>query len=171
MCSAPPAFRTSRFFVKPLQILADSYFESLFLVRPGGFLVVAGTVSRQKNTSESTSELFDRKEALARVDGDTELMTSLMNIFFNEAGPMMEAIRAAVGSNDSVKLEKAAHRMKGSVSIFGAHEVSQTAFELEKIGRSGDLMQVAATLNRLEQQMTSLQPALQQFLSELQPSS
>jgi HPt (histidine-containing phosphotransfer) domain-containing protein len=75
-----------------------------------------------------------------------------------------------VKSNDAAKLEKAAHRLKGSVSIFCANTVSQTAFELEKIGREGDLTKAAETLARLEQQMADLQPVLKQFRNELQPS-
>lgn len=128
-------------------------------------------VSRQKNAStHSTAELIDRAEALSRVDGDRELMASLVDIFLTEAAPMMEAIRTAVTSGDTGKLEKAAHRLKGSVSIFGANTVSQTALELEKQGRVGDLTKTSETVARLGQLMASLQPALKQFQSELQLS-
>ena len=97
-------------------------------------------------------------------------MVSLVDIFLTEAGPMMEAIRTAVASGEAGKLEKAAHRLKGSVSIFGAITVSQTAFELEQQGRAGDLTKTSETAARLEQLMANLQPALKQFYSELQLS-
>jgi len=130
---------------------------------------VAGPeVSRQ---SASETDLFDRAEALSRVDGDTELMCSLVHIFFTQAGPMMEAIRAAVVSHDPVQLEKAAHRLKGSISIFGSHLVWQTALELEQIGQTGDFTKAGETLDQLEQHMTNLQPVLKQFHRELQTSS
>ena len=123
--------------------------------------------SRPKNTPESTTDFFDHTEALSRVDGDTELLANLMDIFSTQAGPMLEAVRSAVSSNDPDKLEKAAHRLKGSVSIFGAHSVSQAAFELEKMGREGNLTQMTSGLSQLEQHMTNLQSALKQFRREL----
>jgi HPt (histidine-containing phosphotransfer) domain-containing protein len=133
---------------------------------------VAGTeASQPRNTPESATVLFDRVEALARVEGDTELLVDLIDIFFDIAGPMMEAIRAAVATNDPVKLEKAAHRLKGSVSIFGAHTVSETAFELEKMGRAGNLSRAADTLGQLEQQAIYLKLSLKQFYCELRSSS
>jgi HPt (histidine-containing phosphotransfer) domain-containing protein len=132
--------------------------------------VTSTGVSRQKNATRDTAELIDRAEALARVDGDRELMASLVKIFLTEASPMMEAILTAVKSGDAGKLEKSAHRLKGSVSIFGANTISQTALELEKQGHDGDLTKISETAARLEQQMASLQPALKQFHSELQLS-
>lgn len=128
-------------------------------------------IPRQKNSStHCTDELIDRGEALARVDGDEELMASLVDIFLTEAAPMMEAIRSAVANGDPGKLEKAAHRLKGSISIFGVGIVAQTAFELEQQGRNRDLTQTPETMVRLEQQMKNLQLTLQKFQSELQQS-
>ena len=114
---------------------------------------------------------IDRAEALMRVEGDGELMASLVDIFFVEVGPMMASIRAAVASSDAEKLEKAAHRLKGSVSIFCAHTVTQAALELEKMGRGGNLATAGETFARVEQLMTALEPALKQFRTELQPSA
>ena len=160
------------FLPKPPQTLADSHSEWLCRKCEGGPFILASTgVPRQNGTPESATDLFNSAEALARVDGDAELMANLIEIFFVESGPMMEAIRAAVASRDTGKLEKSAHRLKGSVSVFGARTVSATAFELEKMGRGGDLTNVAEFLEQLEQQITSLQPALRQFHRELQPSS
>jgi HPt (histidine-containing phosphotransfer) domain-containing protein len=131
--------------------------------------VTSPGVSLQKGVQLSAAD-FDRAGALSRVDGDSELMVSLLDIFFTETAPMMDAIRTSVRSGDPSKLEKAAHRLKGSVSIFCANTVSQTAFELEKIGREGDITKAAETLVRLEQQIADLQPVLKQFRNELQPS-
>ncbi len=125
-------------------------------------------VSRQIDQGR---EVMDRAGALARVDGDGELLASLVDIYFTEVGPMLAALRTAVSNRDPEKLEKAAHRLKGSVSIFCAEAVTQAAFEPEKMGRSGDLENVAATFARVEQLVGMLEPALKQLRSEVQPSS
>lgn len=128
-------------------------------------------VSRQKSSSDAASNVFDATEALARVDGDIELMSSLVDIFLTESRTMMETLRTAVGSGSAGKVEKAAHRLKGSVSIFGAKMVSDAAFELEKMGREGNVALAAKTFAQLEQQMSNLQSALKQFHRTLQSSS
>ena len=129
-------------------------------------------ISRQTSApAQSTAGVMDRAGALSRVEGDGELMASLVDIFFIEAAAMMEAIRAAVAGSDPGKLEKAAHRLKGSVSIFCAEDATQAALALEKIGRDGDITNAAKAFVLLERQMANLQPALKQFRDELQPSS
>jgi len=132
--------------------------------------VTSTGVSPKSVQSPSAPDLINRAGALSRVDGDGDLMASLLDIFFTETGPMMEAIRTSVKCGDPGKIEKAAHRLKGSVSIFCADTVAQTALELERIGRGGDLTKANETLAHLEQQMADLQPALKQFRNELQPS-
>jgi HPt (histidine-containing phosphotransfer) domain-containing protein len=132
--------------------------------------VTTARVSQQLDKS-ATASVIDRVGALSRVEGDGELMASLVDIFFAEAVPMMAALRAALATNDAEKIEKAAHRLKGSVSIFCADAVTQAAFDLEKIGRSGNLANAAETFSRVEQLMAELEPALKQFRAELQPSS
>jgi HPt (histidine-containing phosphotransfer) domain-containing protein len=132
---------------------------------------VASTGVSQQKSTPITADVIDRLKALSRVDGDGELMASLVDIFFTQATVMMETIRAAVASGDPGKLEEAAHRLKGSVSIFCAEDTTEAALTLEKIGRDGDIKNAAKALALLEQQMAKLQPALKQFRDELQPSS
>jgi two-component system sensor histidine kinase/response regulator len=124
-----------------------------------------------KKASPPTGEMFNREEALSRVEGDGELMSSLVDIFVIEAGPMMEAIRGAVKSAHPIQLENTAHKLKGSVSIFCAEAVLQTASAMEQMGRNLDFSNVTEALAQLEQQMASLRPALQHFKNELQASS
>jgi HPt (histidine-containing phosphotransfer) domain-containing protein len=122
-------------------------------------------------TPGCAEEVLDRKTALARVDGDGEIMCSLIDIFLEQIGGMMDAIREAIKSGNADQLEKSAHRLKGSISIFSAETATQVAFELEKTGCSGDLQHASETLARLEQQITLFKPALENFRKELQPRS
>ena len=128
-------------------------------------------VSQEKDKAATEVSVIDRAAALSRVEGDGELMVSLVDIFFVEAGSMMAGIRTALANQDAEKVEKTAHRLKGSVSIFCADAVTQAAFELERIGRSGNLTNATETFGRVEQLMAALEPALKQFRAELQPPS
>ena len=70
-------------------------------------------ISPQKSTAESTTYLFDRAEALSRVDGDVELLASLIDICFTEAmtARAMKGVRESwieVGMDN--KISKPIHR-------------------------------------------------------------
>ena len=124
----------------------------------------AGLSRKKSESTHASAEVIDRAEALSRVDGDRELMTSLLDIFFSEARSMMEAVRTAVAKRDADKLEKAAHRLKGSVSIFGANTVSQTALELEKQGRGGDITKTAETAAQLSRRWQAYSQPSRNFI-------
>jgi len=110
---------------------------------------------------------LDRELALARVDGDTEMLASLVEVLLSELPLMVQAVQEAMGAGNAAQLERAAHRLKGSVSIFGALEATEAALELENIGRRGDLQQAAGVWAALEKQIEGLRPALQELRREL----
>ena len=94
---------------KPVQ--AD---ELLKLVEAMG----AGATGDAANPTESAKDAFDRKAALARVDGDESLLADLARLFLEEGPKMLVAIQTAVFEKDAARLERAAHSIKGTVSTF-----------------------------------------------------
>jgi two-component system, sensor histidine kinase and response regulator len=121
--------------------------------------------------SESKQNSFedcrlDESVALSRVGGDVELLHEVIGLFLDDYPHSLEAIREAVGRGDQTSLERHAHSLKGSVSTFGAQEVFEAAFALEKQGRSGDLSAAAAGLERLEQALGNLRPELEALKSK-----
>jgi HPt (histidine-containing phosphotransfer) domain-containing protein len=65
-------------------------------------------------------------------------------------------MRDAFSIADAQAIERAAHGLKGSVSNFGAAAAVEAALELEIMGRTGNLENVAFQLNNLHQILTSL---------------
>ena len=119
--------------------------------------------------ADDTVKVLDQESSLARVGGDADIMVSLIDIFFTEIGPMMDTLGTAIKNGDHVQLERSAHRIKGSVSIFGAVAATETSLKLETIGRSGNIENASETFLTLEQQVKLLRPALEKFWRELQP--
>jgi two-component system, sensor histidine kinase and response regulator len=103
---------------------------------------------------------------LARLDGDTKLATQLAVIFVNECPRMLERLRGAVASGSADEVRRAAHALKGSVSNFVDGGPTATAFELETMGRNGQLDGTPAVLDRLEQEIVALTVCLQDFQSK-----
>jgi two-component system sensor histidine kinase/response regulator len=116
--------------------------------------------------SGNSVEVLDLKEALDRVDGDRELLGEIANIFLADAAEMLQAVRAAVESNDANALNRAAHRLKGSVVTFAAGPAADAALVLELLGRDGQLEGAAEATRRLEIEVERLIVALTPLVDE-----
>jgi CheY-like chemotaxis protein/HPt (histidine-containing phosphotransfer) domain-containing protein len=112
-------------------------------------------------------EAFNMQEALARVDGDRELLGEMAALFLEEYPRFLAQIQEAISKKDSSALSYAAHTLKGSVGNFAANAAFDAAFILERIGRQGDLTQAPAALAQLETTLTQLMPALTKLTVEL----
>ena len=112
-------------------------------------------------------DIINVSEALERVDGDSELLGELVEIFLEESPSMLAEIQEAVSQKDAKALEHSAHTLKGAVGNFGAQNVVEAAFVLEKAGREGNLAGTETRLNTLEQSLQELEPALSALRMEM----
>jgi len=94
---------------------------------------------------------LDRQLALSRVGGDLELLREIAVLFLDECPRALLEIHQAVAGEDAVKLENAAHSLKGSVANFGASTAVEAAFRLEQMGRARQLAEAPEVLRALEQ--------------------
>jgi len=130
--------------------------------------------SERRSEPESTSamaanDVMDRAELLSRLEGDEQLLRELIDAFLDESGPLMQQVSEAVTSQDAGGLERAAHKLKGTVSIFGSRAATQAALVLETMGRERDLRHAEEALPRLKEQMEALEKALAELRQETCP--
>ncbi len=104
---------------------------------------------------------LDAALALSRVGGDLELLREVVGLFIDDYPQALVNIRESIAAHDKSSLERHAHSLKGSVSIFGADEASAAALALEKQGRTGDFTGVEEGLSRLEHALSALRPELE----------
>ena len=102
--------------------------------------------------------------ALAQVDGDTELLAEVINLFLSDCPRMLNRIRQAFDRKDASALREAAHSMKGTLGAFGAHAAVGAAYALEQGARDGDLSATPDLYLRLEQEISNILPALAGYL-------
>ncbi len=95
-------------------------------------------------------EIFDRGKMLDRLGGDTELLVEVVDLFIEDYPRLLSQIREAIAQGNAKTLHKAAHALKGSVSIFAAEAASRAAFRLESMGSIGDLSRAREALLDLE---------------------
>jgi HPt (histidine-containing phosphotransfer) domain-containing protein len=106
---------------------------------------------------------FDAVDTLARVAGDRELLTELIEIIRAESPRVLSEIDRCVTSGDADGLERATHRLRGSVGVFGAQSVTRAALELELMAHKRHLTGAALKLAELRQALDRLNSDLATF--------
>jgi PAS domain S-box-containing protein len=103
---------------------------------------------------------IDAAAALARVEGDAELLQEMVALFFEELPGLLTSVRDTVMAGDAKAMERAAHKLKGSVGNFAAQPAVEAALRLEEMGRRGDLTEVDSAYQALLQEIEPLKSAL-----------
>ena len=119
-----------------------------------------GEVEGQAEGGDQPDPVFDYDGALARVEGDTELLNEVACLFRGESQRMLSEIRGSIRCHDGEALEHAAHALKGAVGNFGAKHAFDAAHKLEMMGDDKDMGKAHETFTELEQEIARLDRAL-----------
>ncbi len=103
---------------------------------------------------------MDEEAALERAGGEHSLLVELANMCLADTPDALESIRSAVQERDAKAIQRAAHKLKGSLLVLAADPASEAAYRLETLGAEGTLDNVVTALATLEQELERLQPAL-----------
>lgn len=103
---------------------------------------------------------LDLEEVMARLDGDRSLLAELAERFQTEAPRMLSEVRRCCEAADAGGLERAAHSLRGCVSVFGASAVADAALALEVMARQGVLAGAGEKLAAVEREIRRLQLGL-----------
>jgi HPt (histidine-containing phosphotransfer) domain-containing protein len=104
---------------------------------------------------------LDRDLALSRVGGDIDLLKEIAVIFLDDAPRTIAEIAGAISSGDFEVLERSAHGLKGAAANFGARDVVDSAYELEKLGRQQILTGAAEAFFALKTALATFQAELE----------
>ncbi len=92
------------------------------------------------------SYIFAFDEAVARYDGDAELLRGIIQSFLEDAPRLIKEIEADIAAGHPGRIGKNAHSLKGGASYIGAARLRDAAFDMEKAGKSDDLSLTATLL-------------------------
>ena len=113
------------------------------------------------------ASVLNRAELMLRVDGDTTVLAEMIDLFRQEAQATMIQLDEMVRNNDCRAVERTAHKLKGSLSVFGAAAASTAAANLEQLGRSHSLENATPLCVRLKTQISRLEQELAEVKQEL----
>lgn len=108
----------------------------------------------------ASSEVLDRIELLARVDGNRDLLAELVRLFVQERPLLLESMERALRDADGAELARAAHKAKGAFANLSARGAQKTATELELLARRGELTLARDVFLRLRLQAHALEAEL-----------
>lgn len=126
--------------------------------------IIAGILQSSK-FGHLKSERFDPESLWDRIDGDVELLRELIEVFAQEGPRMMGRIEEAIRQGSPLDLEKAAHKMKGSVLQFSGTAAAAVAGRLEEKGRNGSVVGAELLLEQLKQEVGQLQEVLNSMMT------
>ncbi len=89
-------------------------------------------------------------QATNEFEGDKDFLMEVMAGFFDNVETQIETIHQAISDGDTEKVWREAHSIKGGAANLAAEKLSQTAFELESMGKSENLKESIKALGRLK---------------------
>ncbi|HWS17824.1 MAG TPA: Hpt domain-containing protein [Candidatus Elarobacter sp.] len=122
--------------------------------------IIACALGQEARFNHLKSERFDPESLWNRVDGDLDLLRELVELFVEEGPRMLAEIEMAIEVGSASDLEKASHKIKGSVLQFSARTAAAIALELEENGRLGSLAGAERLVKTLRQEIDLLQQTL-----------
>jgi CheY-like chemotaxis protein len=124
----------------------------------------ASSAEAPPSAQPALRDAWDQAAALARVGGDEDLLRETTSLLLTELPGLLVNVHAALSKKDAGALERAAHKLKGSLGIFEARQGMAAARRLEELGRAGDLNEAAAVLRALDEETSRLTPVLSAFI-------
>jgi len=103
---------------------------------------------------------MDLASAMERVDGSVELLKEMVALFLEEIPGLLATLHEAIKSGNARSVERAAHKLKGSVSNFSAQPSFEIALKLETAARDGNLSAAGPAFVELELEITRLKSAM-----------
>ena len=140
------------YVAKPIN--SSQLFETIDGVRRAELKVPAEAEARVRQ------EILDEATLLSRFEGEPELLKDVVRLFLDDCPKLFDGIRGAAERGDAQGMERAAHKLKGSVANFAAPAAYDAALRLEVMGRDGHLEQAAEALGQLDSALEELKPLL-----------
>ncbi|MGL4943082.1 MAG: Hpt domain-containing protein [Thermoguttaceae bacterium] len=97
-----------------------------------------------------SQEVFDIATLLSQCGGKKEIAGMVLDEFVTQTPADVAAIAKSLADADASAVSKAAHRLKGTAGVIGAHTFHQLCFDVELAGKNGDLAAAATAFVLLE---------------------
>ncbi len=130
------------------------------------FLLRSPSATQSQPKPAIVSEALSVPETLDRVEGNSELLGDLVQIFLATYPGLRQRMSEAIESRDWDSLRQAVHMLKSSLGNFCAPPAFQALLTLEKNISSGEARSISRTCAALLKEIERLTPPLTGLVSE-----
>jgi HPt (histidine-containing phosphotransfer) domain-containing protein len=120
--------------------------------------------SSTEAVSESSRKIFDRAEMLDRLE-DCAFVRRLLEVSLDELPALFKELQRLCRGNDYRSIWTQAHRLKGFALNISAHDLCDTALQVEAATKNGVVESIRVLLPDVEQQIVVLLNAIRLSLS------
>jgi HPt (histidine-containing phosphotransfer) domain-containing protein len=113
--------------------------------------------------NQQTESIIDIDVALTYTAGDRDMLVSIAELFLEEGKEQLRAVQTGVEEGDPVQTSNAAHKLKGSITIFGASAAAAAAVEVELAAKANDSMRINSACDALNREMKRLFGAIEKL--------
>jgi signal transduction histidine kinase/DNA-binding response OmpR family regulator len=139
-----------------------------YIAKPVKFDLVQQEIERLCGAASAPAPIpWSPKQALARVDGDLELLRKITSVFLDEYPKTLEHLRAAMQQGDQQAMREAIHMLQGELAYFTLDAALAELQKLRELVHAGELEPAALSLQKLEAELERLRPNLLE-LAEVQ---
>ncbi|HEV2118146.1 MAG TPA: response regulator [Terriglobales bacterium] len=134
-----------------------------YIAKPVKFELVQQEIERLYGAAPAASP-WAPKQALARVDGDVELLRKIASVFLDEYPRTLERLRAALQQGDQPAMREAIHMLLGELAYFALDPALAELQKLRELVHRGELEAAAHSLQQLQDELDRLRPRLQELV-------
>ncbi len=119
-----------------------------------------------ENNTKTTDAIWDQDSALGYVGGDPSALKRLGRTFLNNTPFMISEVREALSEQNTHKLHRVVHKLKGSFAVFGAWRAHELVGKTETAANGDDWSLANEAMDKLEEQITALATNLREITQE-----
>ncbi len=133
-------------------------------VSSGSGFAAGPPISAAAPVTEVAECLVDWDSALEGVDGDRDLLKTVLEVFLEESVRLIQELRTAVSESDFGRVRHAGHSLKGALLGVGAVPTAELAQVLEMMDAQGLMDSQNERLSELERQLAQVQNECRVFV-------
>jgi two-component system, sensor histidine kinase and response regulator len=132
-------------------------------------LVTSSTVRpKPATTPDAVAQTsFNPAALMAGFGGNTKVLREVIDMFLVDGPELVSALQRTLQAGDAPALAASAHTLKGSVGLFVQSGAFETARQVERAARAGELHNLSPLCASLDADMTTLYAALRSLRQQL----
>lgn len=104
--------------------------------------------------------IFDKEFTMSMAGDDPEFYGEMLAIIRKNLPEYLAKIESSIQTSDAEGVARAAHKLKGGLSNYGAEDSIEAALKVEKMAKDGDLSDVGSAFEELKVRIEEFKKAI-----------